>query len=83
MLSSQEYARTANHLSHCVPVTYFWNGKGEQYVAKVKMFLELQPPMYATELKKLHMVVADLYNAQVAVDGKKRLQNLLKAANLK
>ena len=63
MLSSQEYARTASRLSHYILVTYFWNGEYEKYVAKVKIFLELQPPMYAKEMEKLHIAMADLYNA--------------------
>ena len=80
-LHSEADKRTCGTLSYYVLVTYEYQGSVEQYVAKIKMFLEATP-ISRNRLKTLQLAITDLFLANASIDGKQTLHRLLMVPNL-
>ena len=80
-LYSEEDKRTYGTWSHYVLVTYYYKEKIEQYVAKIKAFLQATS-ISTNYLEALQLAVADLFLADTVLDGRHRLHRLLLVRNL-
>ena len=68
-IRSEAYRRTSSSLSHYVLVTYDFQNRVCQHVAKVKMFSRLIPPSFYEVTEELTLAVVDLYDAHFTTDG--------------
>ena len=80
-LSSEKDKRTYGTWSHYVLVTYYYQERIEQYVAKIKAYLQATS-ISSNYLEALQLAIADLFLADTVLDGRHRLHRLLLVYNL-
>lgn len=82
VLQSEVCGRARGSSSYFVLVSYTCDDKVENYIAKIKQFLRLEPPYFSTQLQILFLAVADMFNAEATWDRRKRLRRLFKVSDL-
>lgn len=79
---SESYRRSTSSVSFYVHLVYNFNGNICQYIAKIKKFLLLKAPSFATALQDLPLALVDLHEANCTKDGNYTLTRLLEVVNL-
>lgn len=82
IFSSAAYRRSMVSVSHYVHVAYDFQGNICHHVAKIKKFLLLKTPSFATALENLPVALVDLYDASFTKDGRYNLTRLLMVEDL-
>lgn len=82
VLHSEACGRTSGNSSYYALVSYICRDSVENYVAKIKYYLRLQPHDCSGQLPTLFVAVADMFHAETTWEQGKRLRRLFKVSDL-